>query len=195
MKILVLSPHTDDEVLGAGGSIARWVEEGNTVSCFAFTTCGLKELWQEYINSCGVLGAQWGIGDFKVREFDQSRQQVLDIMLKLKEDFNPDLVLCPSKNDCHQDHQVITKEAIRAFKHCSILGYELPWNNYAFESDYFVKLNGNHVEKKLEAMKCYKTQTHRPYFEEEYMRSHLRVRGAQINSKYAETFQLIRWIH
>ncbi len=195
MKILVLSPHTDDEVLGAGGSIARWAEEGHDVICIAFTDCGIIKLIDECEESCRVLGAKFGIADFEVRNFHNRRQEILDFMLKLKEMYAPDLVLCPSKNDVHQDHQVVTEEAMRAFKHCSILGYEMPWNNYAFESDYFVKLTDKHVGAKMQAIDCYKSQSHRPYVEHEYILSHSRVRGIQVGSKYAETFQLIRWIH
>ncbi len=37
MNILILAAHADDEVLGCGGTIARWVREGHRVSVLFFT--------------------------------------------------------------------------------------------------------------------------------------------------------------
>ena len=47
-----------------------------------------------------------------------------------------DLVVLPNSTDVHQDHQVINREGIRAFKHSSILGYELVWNNLILHLQY-----------------------------------------------------------
>lgn len=38
-KILVLSPHPDDGELGAGGTIARFLEENREVYYIAFSSC------------------------------------------------------------------------------------------------------------------------------------------------------------
>ena len=38
-KILVISPHTDDGELGCGGSIAKFIEEGNEVEYVALSCC------------------------------------------------------------------------------------------------------------------------------------------------------------
>jgi LmbE family N-acetylglucosaminyl deacetylase len=198
-RILVLSPHTDDEVLGAGGTIARFIEEGRSVSCVAFTNCGKPELNNEFKNATKLLGINDNLAliltGINVREFQENRQRVLNEMIFLNRTIEPDLIICPSKNDIHQDHQVITQEAMRAFKHCSILGYEMPWNNYSFETDYFSKLTSGQLHKKIEAVKCYESQAHRPYCTEKYIESHAHVRGMQVGTEYAETFQLIRWIH
>lgn len=195
MKILVLSPHTDDEVLGAGGTIARFISEGHTVYCCAFTHCALPELAIEFRNAVEHLGANPIMHNFKVRVFADSRQHILDLMIDMKNNIKPDLVFCPSTKDVHQDHQVITQEALRAFKHCSILGYEMPWNNFSFETDYFVRITKEQLTKKIEAVKLYESQSHRPYCTEKYLTSHAHVRGMQVGAEYAETFQLIRWIH
>lgn len=196
MKILILSPHTDDEVLGAGGSIARWIEEGHDVIIRAFTNCGVPILEEEFASAAKKLGvSDIGMYPYNVRQFNLVRQNILDVMIYINTSIQPDLVLVPSKNDVHQDHQVITNEAIRAFKHCSILGYEMPWNNYIFETDYFIRLESKHIMRKCEALAEYKSQSHRPYCTARYIESHAHVRGMQVKHEYAETFQLIRWIH
>lgn len=38
-NVLVLSPHTDDGELGAGGTIARFLDEGRNVNYIAFSGC------------------------------------------------------------------------------------------------------------------------------------------------------------
>ena len=114
-------------------------------------------------------------------------------MIALNNQIKPDLVLVPSSNDIHQDHHTIYKEALRAFKKISsIWGYEHPWNNLTFTTDIFVRLEEEHVEKKIEAMKQYKSQEFRPYFDEKYIKALAYMRGTQVDYPFAETFELIR---
>ena len=100
----------------------------------------------------------------------------------------------PSLNDLHQDHTTIAQEGLRAFKKTSILGYELPWNNLNFSTQCFVKITELNLDRKLKALSCYESQKFRDYASEEYIRSLARTRGTQIGKKYAEVFEVIRWI-
>ena len=59
------------------------------------------------------------------------------------------MVVLPSSNDIHQDHQVIHQEGIRAFKHSRILGYELVWNNLTFTSNYHTKLSQKATRRQM----------------------------------------------
>ena len=51
-------------------------------------------------------------------------------MITLKRELQPDLVVTPTTDDIHQDHSVVSIESKQAFKATSILGYEVPWNNF-----------------------------------------------------------------
>jgi len=51
-----------------------------------------------------------------------------------------------------------------------------------------------HIVKKVEALKCYESQKDRLYLSEEFIRSLAQTRGVQIDAKYAEAFEIIRWI-
>lgn len=104
------------------------------------------------------------------------------------------MVLIPSPNDLHQDHQTVAIEAMRAFKQIGILGYELPWNNIVFRTECFVPLEERHIDKKVEAVKAYESQMHRYYANEDFIRSLAIIRGTQICVKVAEAFEIIRWI-
>ena len=203
-KILVLSPHTDDGELAAGGTIARFIEEGKDVQYIVFSSCEisvpnnfprdiLKTECEEATKILGVKSENLILLDYDVRTFPLHRQKILDDMIKLNEKIKPDLVLIPSSNDIHQDHHTIYKEALRAFKkNSSIWGYEHPWNNLTFTTDIFVKLEERQIKKKIGALKAYKSQDFRTYFEERYIRALAYTRGTQVNFTYAETFELLR---
>ncbi len=134
------------------------------------------------------------IYDYEVREFPSQRQSILDDMVKLNKDIHPDMVLLPSGDDTHQDHQVIALEGLRAFKRVTILGYEIPWNNLTFNTTAFVFLQEKHLSVKLEALRCYKSQHERQYFRGDFARSLARTRGTQIGTDWAEAFEIIRWV-
>jgi LmbE family N-acetylglucosaminyl deacetylase len=100
----------------------------------------------------------------------------------------------PSPRDLHQDHSVVALEGLRAFKRTSILAYEIAWNNVSFETSCFVGLEEEHVQAKVEALECYQSQAERPYADPDFLRSQMRYHGVQAGVRYAETFEVLRWI-
>jgi N-acetylglucosamine malate deacetylase 1 len=204
-KILVLAPHTDDGELGCGGLIAKAVRQGATVFYAAFSTADESvppsfppnQLEIEVKNATEVIGIKpenLFIYKHTVRKLNYFRQEILEEMIKLRDQIHPDIVVLPSRNDIHQDHSTVTAEGIRAFKNCSILGYELIWNNLSFATDYFCVLSEEDINKKTNALAAYKTQEGKSYMSSDFIRSMAVVRGTQINTSYAEAFEVIRWI-
>ncbi len=60
----------------------------------------------------------------------------------------------------------------------------------------FVPLNEEQILAKVAACNAYKSQSHRPYFGENYIRSLAHTRGVQIGHyRYAESFEVIRWVY
>ena len=174
-KIVIFAPHTDDGEIGCGGTIAKYIEEGKQIYYVAFSiarTSAVQNGFPENILETEVKKATKVLGipeknlilfDFPVRRFPEHRQDILEEMITLRKKIQPDVIFVPSTNDIHQDHQVIAKEGLRAFKKHTILGYEEPWNNIVFESRSFVVLEKRHIQKKIEALKCYESQRHRTY--------------------------------
>lgn len=196
MNILALSPHTDDCELGAGGTLARFAEEGHTVTVVAFSTGNPVDgsNTAEMAASMAALGIeQWDVYGFRCRSYHNQRAGILEELERLRGRINPDLVFCPSLNDTHQDHVALTREAIRAFRHTSILAYELLRNWVTpFEPTHYVKLAKGHLDAKIAALACYETQQHRPYFDEQVICGLAIVRGVQIGAQYAEAFEVLR---
>lgn len=204
-SVLILAPHTDDGELGCGGTIAKLIEQGAEVYYVAFSICSRslppdedpQTLAYEVKRATSKLGLKEDhliLFDFDVRRFNEFRQDILEEMIKLKSSLNPDLIFVPSPTDIHQDHQVISAEGLRAFKNSSILGYEMPWNNVAFNTRSFMILNDLHIQKKIDALKEYESQRYRKYLNEDFIRSLAQTRGVQIGTKYAEAFEVIRFI-
>lgn len=204
-KIVVLAPHTDDGELGCGGSIAKFIENENEVICVAYSIAedsvpeGFEKdtLAVEFNKAMLTLGLEQKniiYHRFKVRHFPEYRQEILQNMIDIRKEHQPDIVFIPSLNDIHQDHQVVANEGLRAFKKNSILGYEMPWNNLVFETRCFISLDRKHIQKKVDALACYKSQGHRTYLNEEFIFGLAKTRGTQFESDYAEAFEVIRWI-
>jgi len=205
-KLLVLAPHTDDTEFGCGGTVARMIEEGYQVRCVAFSDC--KEsipddfppdaLAVEMYEACQHLGLDKKdvqLLNYQVRRFNYERQRILEDLVSIRNDFKPDIVFTPCTSDIHQDHKTITEEAIRAFKTSTIYGYELPWNLLELPSRCLFKLTEVQLQKKIDAIACYKSQGFRPYRDREYTKALALTRGTRIGVNYAEAFEVIRIIH
>jgi len=138
MKVLVLSPHTDDAELGCGGTIIKLLEGGNEVFWVVFSTAEdslpedlpkdtLKREYFDVLKALGLNKNECKVFDFKVRNLYNFRQEILEDLVKTRDEYHPDVVIGPSLNDLHQDHQVVAHEMVRAFKTTSsIICYELP---------------------------------------------------------------------
>ena len=202
-RVLVLAPHTDDGEFGCGGTMARLVEGGAEVRYVAFSiaTRSLPEgfppdtLRHEVRAATAELGLAeeaLTVHDFDVRSFPEHRQEILELLVALWEEWKPDVVFQPSLNDVHQDHQVVAAEGLRAFKRTTILGYEIPWNNFDFSYQAYVALERRHVERKIAALGHYESQQHRRYSDPEYIQNVARTHGINVNREYAEVFQVYR---
>jgi len=204
-RILVVAPHTDDGEFGCGGSIAKFIGEGTEVYYVAFSTAEqsvppgmpkniLETEVKEATKRLGIPPSNLIIYKYEVRKLNFVRQDILSELVKIKKDIKPQLVFTPSQNDIHQDHHTVTCECVRSFKQESILGFELPWNNITFHTQAFIKLDVEHIDRKVDALKAYESQSHRNYATEQFVRSLALTRGVQIGAEFAEAFEVIRWV-
>src|SRR5206468_2519986 len=144
------------------GTTARLVESGCDVRYVAFSIATrslppgfepdtLAREVREATAELGIPEANLTVHDFDVRTFPERRQDILELLVALWEEWQPDIVFQPSHHDVHQDHQTISQEGLRAFKRTTILGYEIPWNNFDFSYGAYVGLEKRHVERKVAA--------------------------------------------
>src|SRR5579859_2795035 len=204
-RVLVLSAHTDDAELACGGTIARLLANGAEVSVAAFSTAEESlptgsppdRLRGEYLRAMAMLGVEperTFVYGYPVRRLSHHRQELLEELVKLKRELQPEVVFVTASTDVHQDHQVLYGESVRAFKELTLWGYELPWNHITFSAHGFVELKREHVDRKWAALQAYESQIElqRTYFCREFIYGLARVRGEQVKTQYAEAFEVIR---
>ena len=199
MRILILCAHTDDES-GCAGTIAR-LQPDHDIRYIAFSgiEVSLKNegkdpgaARKECKKSLDILGiSNYEILKYPVRTFPSQRQDILEFLVSENKTFDPHIIMTPATVDIHQDHQVITQEAIRAFKYKTILGYEMPQNSVKFCSAVFFKLEQKHIAKKLVSISCYESQYNKPYFNPKFILNLANLRGVQSGCEYAEAFEVI----
>lgn len=203
-NILILSPHTDDMEVGMGGTIYyinKYFNINLKILVFSCSNNSLKgpyknnitkEELKKSLKTLNISNKNVKVLNFITREFNKSRQDILEILYKYKD--KTDIVFCPNSNDLHQDHQVIYKESIRAFrKDCCIFGYELLSNTLISNLTCFFELDEETINKKIESIKCYNSQLYKRNDIPEIMKNLAIIRGAEIKVKYAELFEIIRW--
>ncbi|MCH5373793.1 MAG: PIG-L family deacetylase, partial [Planctomycetes bacterium] len=162
-KSLVNTVLLDDIDLGAGDLI-------HNIRCKSELLCVtlsdnqknplLKNVVKEHYDSMTELGVPKEsivVEQFTTRMFPDARQEILEYLLKLRKEFQPQIIFCHSPNDVHQDHNVVTQEALRAYRGITVLGFDVVRSSYNFFPHFFVGVEEIDVDKKIEALQKYKT--------------------------------------
>jgi LmbE family N-acetylglucosaminyl deacetylase len=203
-RVLVLGAHPDDE-MGCAGTLARLAEAGSEIDVVTFSDCrdlipagftvgDLLNEWRSATQLLGIPVANLALHDIPNRNFPEHRQRILSV-LDERVRIGYELVFLPASSDAHQDHATVSAEGTRAFKHATVLGYELPMNTVAASTlSCYVRLSDRHVNVKVQHASTYESQANRRYMDAYYIRGLVAVRGVQANMPAAEAFEVIRWI-
>jgi len=197
-SLLFLGAHPDDIELGCGALLADLVGQAD-VYCMTFSdnqkNPELKNLVEEHYNSMRVLGLredQIELGTYETRRFPDFRQDILQKMLELRKQHQPEIVFVNTPNDIHQDHQTLTQEATRAFRGTTVLGYDVLRSSYGFFPHFLAEVSEKAVETKIAALAEYKTYANRYYFSPDIIRATAIRHGALAERPFAEGFDIIR---
>lgn len=204
----MVSAHVDDACLAIGGTINLLTEDKDNEFLSVAFSIAEKSVPEGFpkdvlVNECKNAMSILGISEEKnlieripVREFPRYRQDILEYLVKVRDDYHPDVVFFPSTSDVHQDHVVTNQECIRAFrKSSSLYGYDFPWNVlFGSKLNLFYEIGEKHLNKKIEALKCFESQSAKGamILEEEYTRSLVIERGHRVGVWYAEALEIIR---
>lgn len=216
MKILVFAPHNDDEVLGVGGTIAKYALKGAKVYVCEVTVGKNKEranvIKKEALAAHKILGVKKTIFlDFPVVGLDDLPTIELNKAIhKVVQQIKPDIAYIPHKGDMHIDHTIVAESAMVALRPVdspqlkAIYAYETlsetEWNIPSIDNVFIPNVYENitqTIDKKIEAMKCYESQL----YDFPHPRS-LRaiealsqLRGSTVCVNNAESFVLVREIN
>ena len=196
-NVLFLGAHPDDE-MGCAGLLFELSTRGSRVDFVTFSQCddlNGPELIDERKEALLVLGITGSvIYDFPNRRLPEHRAEILGVLDDRRLGEAPDLVLCPTTFDAHQDHATVAIEARRAFKDTTVLGYELPLNSFNGILSGYVGLSSDAMDAKQMHVAAYRSQRAKPYMNPTYIEGLARVRGVQSGHRWAEAFEVIRWV-
>jgi len=195
MKYLIIAPHTDDESIACGGTIASLLERGHTVDVITLSCIYDKvNLSLEWVAAMDVLGVtSYRKADFTTRQFYKQYDDILQYLYPYTAG-EYDFIFAPNSIDAHSDHSTVGRACERVFKNDSLITYQHNWNSRTIEMNYFVELEKRHIEKKIEALACYKSQQHRSYFNKDYIYANALNTGVMCGLKYSEGFKSINLI-
>jgi LmbE family N-acetylglucosaminyl deacetylase len=133
-RVLVFSPHPDDESIGVGGYIAQSIENGATVKIVLVTNGdfhGNEQVrYAEFKKATQILGVPVSnlvFLNFPDGKLDKIDPTVLYVALQSQiEQFNPNIIIYPDVQDANPDHSTIGKavQKILAADPPQITGYE-----------------------------------------------------------------------
>jgi LmbE family N-acetylglucosaminyl deacetylase len=197
-KLLFLGAHPDDIELGCGALLAQ-VSGQTDVLCVTLSDNQKNprhtNLVEEHYRSMRVLGLrdeQVIVKDFDTRYFPRDRQEILEYLYEVGRSYRPDIVFVPTQADIHQDHGVVTMEALRAFRGTTVLGFDVLRSSYGFFPHFLAEVNEGDADKKLEALMQYSTYHDRYYFDPAVLRATLIRHGALAERPFAEGFDILR---
>ena len=158
--------------------------------------CIVEECRKVYTEIFGLEMEQLKIYSFPVRRLNEFRQDILEALIQLKEEINPDIIFTTSIYDTHQDHQVVGIETERAFNGTqTILAFEIFKNYSHYKNILYVKCTDDDLYKKMKALECYDSQSHRFYFSKDIIKGIMLARGSQCGyDGIVEAFEVIKMV-
>lgn len=195
-NILAIGAHPDDIELGCGGTIAKHISLGDNVYVIILTR-GEKGNHEpnmiECINSMKELGVNDSniiFGDFPDGNLNNNFEVVNFIESHINQ-LKIDRVYTHYPFDRHQDHSNCSKSVSSAARKVpGLLLFEGPSTHVVFEPHYFVEISETDIEKKMNALKHYKSQMQKRTFDLEWVKSLALVNGLRSNTKFSEAFAL-----
>ena len=219
MKVLVIAPHPDDEILGVGGTMAKRSAKGDEVYVCVVTK-GCPPLFNEAFIEQGraecreadrLAGAKETLFlDFPAVMLEtvpryEFNGKIGEVISKIR----PDEVYIPHRGDMQLDHQMVVDAAMVALRPkyahtvCRIYAYETlsetGWNIPNTVNEFIPNVYediSDFLDTKIKAMEIFKSQL------AEYPNARsvgaiealARYRGSTVSVSAAEAFSLVREI-
>lgn len=217
MRTIVVAPHPDDEVLGAGGTLLRRKAEGGTLAWLIVTGITTESGWTaEKVRSRHeeIRKIEELIGFDEVFHLNYAPAQLDRVPIgelvgsisKVFNTFQPEEVLLPHPGDVHTDHAVVfsaVSSCTKWFRYPSVkrvMTYEtLSETDFGlrpeegFLPNVFVDIEP-YIDAKLRAIEIYASELGAFPFprSHEAIRALATLRGAAAGYMAAEAFQLLR---
>ena len=220
-KLLVIAPHSDDEVLGCGGLISKIKKSGGNVFVLIFnlgfekddTPESQQKRKNEVENAMKILNVDDyhlvhttpdGNRDLDARPLHSLIEIIESTSHVSLEKISPTIVAIPTIYSHHQDHVHVHNACIAALRPIStpvanvVLSYEAPehsrWSaSGIFEPNFFVDID-DVIDKKIEAFLQYESQIRPGGRDADSIRNQAKYRGEEVGKKLCEAYYSHRFI-
>lgn len=186
-KVLIIVAHPDDEVLGMGGTIAKYVSSGYEVALLIVTDGStsqykddpqLKEILENKKKETRIAADILGItrvyyGGQPDMKLDMTEHTAVNAAIEaVIDEFDPDVVYTHFEGDVNKDHQCVYQSALVACRPIpgqkikELYSFSVPssteWSpqnsKTVFVPNIYVDIDGDYAEKKYGAMAAYETE-------------------------------------
>jgi LmbE family N-acetylglucosaminyl deacetylase len=196
LNVLCIGAHSDDIEIGCGGTVLRLAREypDAVFHWLVLSAIGVREA--EARKAAGLFAGEQ-IGELLLKSFPDGFMPYVGAEIKgifelLKATVEPDVILCTSKKDAHQDHRLVAELTWNTFRNHLILEYEIPkYDGDMGQPSVFVPLESTIYRQKISnLMAAFESQRSKHWFEEDTFLAMMRLRGMECNSAsgYAEAF-------
>ena len=199
MRVLAIGAHPDDVELGCGGTLAKHVARGDTVTVIVGSDGGKQpganevDRGDEALAATDRLGARlvWlGMADGGI---EQAKEliEVLDLWMKA---LQPDVVYGHPPNDSHQDHRAMGWATLAAARnHCRVLHFQSP-TAIDFRPTIYVDISDT-MQAKLDIVAEHASQVDSSLrVDLEAYRARAVAHGFEARVGYAEAFETPRFV-
>jgi LmbE family N-acetylglucosaminyl deacetylase len=208
MNVLAIGAHFDDVELGCGGVLAKHAARGDAVYVYVATVSGFSDHNNETVrrsdtalregqSAMTVLGVKALIcGQFKTLAVEFVEALNVEI-IKLVREHDIDVVYTHWVGDIHHDHQAVARASLHSCRHVPrLLMYRSNWyhSTQDFRGNFYVDISDT-WEIKEKAILTHESEVERTGRKwVGFFRNEAENAGQRIGVKYAETFELVKWL-
>ena len=199
LSVLCLGAHSDDIEIGAGATILGWIARGVRLDVHwaVLSAHGLRANEARASANAFLDGAAQSVielAEFKDGFFPYQGAEIKSWFEALKLRVSPDLVLCHSRQDAHQDHREVSMLTWNTFRDHLIFEYEIPkWDGDLGQPNVFVPASKALMERKARLLnEHFGTQRSKDWFDAQTFMGLARLRGAECRAPdgLAEAFHV-----
>jgi LmbE family N-acetylglucosaminyl deacetylase len=197
LSVLCIGAHSDDIEIGAGATILGWIARGVRLDVHWAVLSAHGPRANEAHASANAFLADAERSVIELAEFRDGffPYQGADIKVwfeALKPRVSPDVILCHSRNDAHQDHREVCMLTWNTFRDHTILEYEIPkWDGDLGQPNIFIPASRTLMERKATLLyEHFGTQRSKHWFDAQTFLGLARLRGAECRAPegFAEAF-------
>lgn len=194
LSLLVVGAHPDDIEIGAGGTLLRLAESRPGLEARYLVCTGTPDRQEEARQAAQAFlpGARLTVDlhDLPDGHLPAVWGQVKDLLEATAQGCRPDVILAPSAHDAHQDHRTVAEILPTVFRDALYLAYEIPkWDGDLGRPSVYLPLSPEWAHRKVELLhKCFPSQQHRDWWDDELFLGLARLRGVECRAPYAEAF-------